>query len=88
MTTEPWIIQHPLVFFGFLLAACYLSWGLALGILDARKVLHDQDLPGMPMSRREKMEAAAVVLVLSMLCWPVLGLDIIDEEDDDQWPEA
>ena len=82
------IERHPYIFFGCLLAAGWLTWGLLLGLIDARHVIKDQDLPGMPMSRREKWEAAAVVILLSMLLWPVLGLDILDDEDDDQWPEA
>ena len=82
------IERHPYIFFGCLLVAGYLTWGLVLGLLSARSVIKDQDLPGMAMSRREKWEAAAVVVLLSMFLWPVLGLDILDEEDDDQWPEA
>ena len=80
--------RHPYVFFGCLLAAGYLTWGLILGWMDARKILRDRDLPGMPMSRREKLDAAYVVILLSMFLWPLLGLDILDEEDDDQWPDA
>lgn len=83
------IERHPILFFGCLLAAGYLTWGLVLGLLDARKVIREQDIPGLPMSRREKLEAGAVVLIVSMLLWPVMGLDIIGEdEDDDQWPEV
>ena len=80
--------RHPYIFFACLLVAGYLTWGFLLGIVDARHVIKDQDLPGMPMSRREKLEAAYIVILISMLLWPVLGLDIIDDEDDDQWPEA
>ena len=82
------IERHPYIFFGCLLVGGYLTWGLVLGLLSARSVTKCQDLPGMPMSRREKWEITAVVVLLSMLLWPVLGLDILDEEDDDQWPEA
>ena len=82
------IERHPYIFFGCLLVAGYLTWGLVLGLLSARSVTKGQDLPGMPMSRREKWETTAVVVLLSMLLWPVLGLDIIDDDEDDQWPEA
>ena len=86
---EPWIDRHPLLFFSCLLVAGYGAWGLALGILDARKVIKERDLPLMPMSRRDKWEAAAFVLLISLLAWPLLGLDILDEDDqDDTWPEA
>lgn len=80
--------KHPYIWFACLFVGGWLTWGLLLGLRDARRVIKDQDLPGMPMSRREKWEAAAVVILLSMLLWPVLGLDILDEEDDDQWPDA
>ena len=82
------IEHHPYLFFGCLLVAGYLTWGLILGWLDARQVIRQRDLPGLPMSRREKLEAAYIVILITMLLWPVLGLDIIDDEDDDQGPEA
>lgn len=83
---NPEIQDHPIILFGCLLVAGYLTWGLMLGLREARRALRGNDLPGIPSSRQDRLGVACVVVLLVMLFWPGLGLTILpDSPDDDKW---